>query len=310
MRCCKSGLLSSTLVVLVLACVISKATAQDLEKPDTEFLSNCVKGCSLNDCQNGECSCKEGFYRKLGSEHCVENVCIPQCLENQKCSYGSCTCVEGYENYGVGGAVNCSKPAEKKKNNCPEDCGLNGYCLNTTCICKEGFYKKLGQEDCVENVCIPQCLENQKCSNGSCTCIEGHENYGVGGAINCSKPLGSTEIRNKSVNVIAPVTHSTTTTTTTSSTTTTPPATSTQNPTSTTITTSTENPTTTQKPKEITTSAKPTPKPKPHTRKSGMSPWAITGIIFLVACLVGFGGFMLYRHKQRGAYRATSTTFR
>ncbi|RWS31258.1 teneurin-m-like protein [Leptotrombidium deliense] len=52
---------------------------------------------------------------------------------------------------------------------CDLDCGANGHCQSSECVCLTGW---TGSK-CEERFCDPRCLEHGQCKNGTCFCSQG-----------------------------------------------------------------------------------------------------------------------------------------
>lgn len=181
---------------------------------------------------------------------------------------------------------NEQKPDSSNQNNCTKKCGVNQICENEMCRCKTGYVDKDSENQiCELNECKTSCTDAEECIEGNCinraTCDSKNPDCDKS---NENSPKTSSDVNhNNNFTITSSATKVTVT-----------PSLTTHNTTSITI-------------KPSTSSPKPTPKPTTKPQKSGMSPWSITGIIVLVACLAGLGGFIIYRQKNRGSYRATST---
>ena len=124
-----------------------------LGKRGEECKENCNDGCNLEigNCNkdNGECTCKDGYYGKTCDGKCDEN-CVECNKENGECL----KCKDKYYPYGI----RC----------CPENC--DGDCPGGKCPnCKEKLY----YGDYCENECSKNC-KNKKCEqpDGHCQCNE------------------------------------------------------------------------------------------------------------------------------------------
>ncbi|KAH8378211.1 hypothetical protein KR093_010146 [Drosophila rubida] len=228
--------------------------------------------------------------------------------------------------------MTCGVFADFYDADCSESCNENQiYDTNCKCVCKEGYYPELLTGDCLPNECNPKCENNLICVSGKCVCENGLQNNGVPGAPKCDPPMSEmfeTKTIKLELNILNntatsdDTTHNTTTTPhhTTHNTTTTPhhtthnttttPHHTTHNTTTTPDHHSTRNTTTTIHPhpthNTTTTTHKPpiTTKKHHHTPgKTAMSPWAITGIIVLVAAVGGLGAYMIYKSRHRGTLR-------
>ncbi|XP_006890769.1 PREDICTED: tenascin-like isoform X1 [Elephantulus edwardii] len=69
-----------------------------------------------------------------------------------------CVCEAGWK------GPNCSEP------DCPDNCHLQGQCIDGQCICDEGFTG----EDCSQLACPSDCNDQGKCVGGVCACFEGY----------------------------------------------------------------------------------------------------------------------------------------
>ncbi|XP_060666821.1 uncharacterized protein LOC132798848 [Drosophila nasuta] len=180
---------------------------------------------------------------------------------------------------------------------CDETCGSGNQTLfdNCTCGCEEGYEKDDQDFNCVKSVCAPECpsMEGVKCQRNECVCKTGYLNVnGKPGAPNCVLNT-TTQFTEQSTNVTLPHTPTTQNSTATKATSLTP----------------TSQGTLTIHLNITTITQDSNPVKKPDEQKYVMGKWAITGIIVLVACLVGALVYVCYKNRHRGSLRiATSTT--
>ena len=120
------------------------------------------KSCGSDGC-GGECGECSGDTPTCSFGNCVETPCEPACNPEQECGLDTC------------GEPTCG------------DCGENGVCVGTTCVCIPDCGGKVcgpdgcggqcgfgsdcpGDDDCVEGLCIctPTCTDGQECGLDSC----------------------------------------------------------------------------------------------------------------------------------------------
>jgi len=109
------------------------------------------ESCPANShCSYGSCSCNDGYVKNYGNGECEV------CPENSKELYGSCNCIEGYSKNSSTGK--CEKL----------ECPANSKVLYNSCSCNDGYVKNYNTGEC------EVCPENSKWSYGSCLCNDGY----------------------------------------------------------------------------------------------------------------------------------------
>ncbi|XP_058528431.1 tenascin isoform X1 [Ochotona princeps] len=105
-------------------------------------------------------------------EQCTMGVgCCPQAAEGRLDTRPFCSGRGNFSTEGCGcicepgwKGPNCSEPE------CPNNCHLQGQCLDGQCVCDEGFTG----EDCSQLACPSDCNDQGRCVNGVCICFEGY----------------------------------------------------------------------------------------------------------------------------------------
>ncbi|XP_040819052.1 tenascin isoform X5 [Ochotona curzoniae] len=113
----------------------------------------------------------ESLVSSLREQCTMGASCCPQAAEGRLDTRPFCSGRGNFSTEGCGcicepgwKGPNCSEPE------CPNNCHLQGQCLDGQCVCDEGFTG----EDCSQLACPSDCNDQGRCVNGVCICFEGY----------------------------------------------------------------------------------------------------------------------------------------
>lgn len=118
------------------------------------------------------CACPSGFTLSPDRRTCIEEQCIPGCLNGGVCRNGKCWCPGGVSGTYCQEDINeCAKYSNPCEHRCRNTYG------SYFCTCPPGSRLRKDKRTCQSTTCNPPCINGGRCHSNRCRCPPGY--YGI-----------------------------------------------------------------------------------------------------------------------------------
>ncbi|XP_061170081.1 neurogenic locus notch homolog protein 1-like [Saccostrea echinata] len=118
------------------------------------------------------CVCPSGFTTSSDRTTCIEEHCIPGCLNGGVCKNGKCQCPDGFSGTLCQEDINeCTRYVNPCEDRCRNTYG------SYFCSCPPGSQLREDKRTCQSTTCNPTCINGGRCHNNRCRCPPGF--YGI-----------------------------------------------------------------------------------------------------------------------------------